>query len=162
MAYEVVDNFLPEDQFKALQETMMGVHFPWYYNKGIAYEEDDNFQFIHNFYNHEKFSPFMPILKPLIGKINPSMLYRAKANLGIRTSTNQESGWHTDFQKEDLICKTAVFYINTNDGFTLFKDGEKVPSLENRFVVFDSPTVHTGVSQTNTDRRVLINLNFDL
>ena len=59
------------------------------------------------------------------------------------------------------VCKTAIFYINTNDGWTEFENGDKVESVENRIVIFDSQTKHTGTTCTNAKVRVLINLNYE-
>ena len=33
---------------------------------------------------------------------------------------------------------TGIYYINTNDGYTAFKDGDKVKSVANRIVLFQS------------------------
>ena len=54
---------------------------------------------------------------------------------------------------------TAVFYVNTNNGYTIFESGEKVSSVENRMVIFDSNILHTGT--TCTDERVRCVLNFN-
>ena len=57
-------------------------------------------------------------------------------------------------------CKTCVFYLNTNDGYTMFKDGTKVESVENRLVLFDSQTQHCGTSCTDKRKRVVLNINY--
>ena len=33
--------------------------------------------------------------------------------------------------------KTALFYLNTNDGYTKFESGEIVETVANRLVIFD-------------------------
>ena len=162
MNYEVFDNFLPKEEFKPLQDFMLSYDCPWYYNEGVSTTEDDHFQFIHNFFNNGAASVHLPVLEALLNKIGPSILYRAKGNLLTKTLEHVEHGWHYDFDPEDLVCKTAVFYINTNNGYTKFKDGPSIESIENRLIVFDSPMAHTGASQTDTNARVVINLNFDL
>ena len=53
--------------------------------------------------------------------------------------------FHTDFPPE-WNHKTGIFYVNTCNGYTLFSDGTKVESIENRFVEFDSSIEHTGVT----------------
>jgi len=42
----------------------------------------------------------------------------------------------------------------------MFESGERVGSLENRLVVFDSNIMHSGHSQTDTNIRVVLNLNY--
>lgn len=163
---QVIDNFLPDEDFKKIQDKIFNSqHFPWFYNSGIAYPTDEevlyDFQFVHTFYslNYGK-STEISHLAPLLKKINPKTIYRIKANLGPVTPTNMQTGWHTDF--DDINCTTAVFYLNTNNGYTIFENGEKVESIENRLVMFDSRLVHAAVSCTDKNARCVINLNFDL
>ena len=56
--------------------------------------------------------------------------------------------------------KTAVFYINTNNGWTEFKKGGKVKSVANRIVIFDSKLEHSGVTCTDENKRVVMNFNY--
>ena len=59
------------------------------------------------------------------------------------------------------ISKTAIFYINSNNGFTLFEsDNQKVESIENRLVIFDSFERHSGTNCTDEKYRAVINFNF--
>ena len=56
---------------------------------------------------------------------------------------------------------TAIFYINSNNGYTIFKDTkEKVKSVPNRLLKFDTRMKHSGVSSTDEKRRVVINFNY--
>ena len=55
---------------------------------------------------------------------------------------------------------TAIYYVNTNNGWTEFENGDKVPSVENRIVIFDSSQLHTGTRTTNASSRVVINFNY--
>jgi hypothetical protein len=168
MDYKVVDNFLSDEQHAALKAHLIDdMVVPWFYNPFIAYKEDKEietgFQFIHNFFRPEvgfTSEPGMNMLLPLLQKINPVAVHRIKANLGPRTSKNEVGGWHTDFHPDDLKCRTAVYYLNTNNGYTLFKDGTKVESVANRLVEFDSTLEHTSVSCTDEKVRCLINLNY--
>jgi hypothetical protein len=97
------------------------------------------------------------LLDPLIKKISPSYIYRVKVNLGTRTSTPIVGGFHSD---TDFNNTTAIFYLNNNNGYTIFEDGSKIDSVENRLVVFDSNIQHSGVSQTDSNIRCVINLNY--
>jgi hypothetical protein len=165
-SYKVIDNFLDEDEFNKLQGIMYNSDmFPWFYNTGVANplanEELNDFQFVHTFFKPgaEK-SSLIPILGDLLKKIGPKTIYRLKANLTTITEEPKRTGWHVDF--DDLVCITAVFYLNTNNGYTIFKNGLKVESVANRLVFFDSRMEHAGVTSTDSNARVLINLNYDL
>jgi hypothetical protein len=54
-----------------------------------------------------------------------------------------------------------VYYINTNNGWTEFKKGGKVKSVENRMLIFDSSLEHMGVTCTDQKSRVVINFNYE-
>ena len=105
------------EEFKKIQDFMLSDYIPWYFNDYVINQEKEtnlnNYQLTHTFY--KKFSPtsenFINLV-PLIEKINPSSLIRIKANLAPRTEKIHEHGWHTD---NNLNCKTAVYYINTNN-----------------------------------------------
>ncbi len=100
--------------------------------------------------------------------LNPRGWLRIKANLGTKDSEHMIGGWHYDLHwpeegdtripYDDTL--TAVFYLNTNNGYTLLETGHKVESVENRLVIFPNNVLHTGVSQTDTNVRVLINFDF--
>ena len=50
---KIFDNFLNKEDFKKLFDSMNGHSFPWYYNDYVNDKENNNeqFQFIHNFFN---------------------------------------------------------------------------------------------------------------
>ena len=83
-------------------------------------------------------------------------MLRAKLNLNPYSSILSEGFFHTDISN----CTTAIFYLNTNDGYTLFKSGKKVSSKENRLIIFDSNLEHTGTNTTNKKFRAVLNLNY--
>jgi len=163
---EVIDNFLTEKEFSYIQETMLGPYFPWYYNNFIVSEEDEslNFQLIHNFYKlnpnygYQEICDLLELVQPILSKLNMFLLIRSKANLTTITDKHITSGYHCDF---DYDCTTAIFYINSNNGYTIFKDTkEKVKSVPNRLLKFDTRMKHSGVSSTDEKRRVVINFNY--
>ena len=65
---------------------------------------------------------------------------------------------HTDTDLKDH--KTSVFYVNTNNGGTIFQNGKKAISKANRLVEFDSHQSHAGVDCTDQKVRVVINFNY--
>ena len=165
MKYQIVDNFLPYYDFCKIRDTLLSSDFPWFY--GVVVEDDAivedrlaknyNFQFTHVFYKENNpNSHYFEILKKLIGMIDPVSLVRIKANLSPKTGKIIEYGYHTDFEN----MTSCVFYGNSNNGYTKFKDGRLVESIENRAVFFDSNLLHTGTSCTDQNIRVAINLNF--
>ena len=55
--------------------------------------------------------------------------------------------------------KTAIFYLNTCNGKTVV-NGTEVESIANRVVIFPANTPHYVISQTDTDRRIVLNINY--
>lgn len=162
MAYEVIDNFLSQENHRIIADAMLGGDFPWYYNDHIvAPNEGDsvyNYQFTHTFYaDHSWNSEFGRLLTSLVDAIQPKAIIRIKANLNPVTDNIIDGGWHTDYA---FACKTAVYYVNTNNGYTRFKSNQIVESVANRLVIFDSHDLHTGSTTTDTKARCVINLNY--
>jgi len=156
---EVIDNFLPPYQFGLIQSTLMGPNFEWYYNDDVAYNDDGRYQFIHGFYKDSWKSDNLSLLDLALQKLDVKKLYRVKANLNPRTVFHRNTGYHVDEAKVGLH-KTAVYYINTNNGGTKFKKGKMVNSCANTMVIFDSHLLHAGITCTDEKRRVVINFNY--
>lgn len=170
--YKVINNFLNDDYFKELQTTFTSNKFPWHYQpmssntpKGF----DFDFMFTHNCYNFDYgvASSVFELIQPLIIKTGieagKSNLMRAKSNLYTNQAENFVHQKHTDYPAE-IEYKTAVFNFTTCDGGTIFYiDGKEefVESVENSIVIFDGPTEHAGVTQTNSNIRVLLNMDFN-
>ncbi len=164
---EVLDNFLSAEDFQQIKSLLLGDTFPWYYNAYQNSESDISkgnlydFQFTHKFYEDKTpQSTFLPYFEPLISKINPLALVRLKANLTTITKERTVSEFHRDLIAETADIKTAVFYINTNNGATRFETGEEVSSIENRLAVFNSKLNHAAVSTSNSACRIVLNLNY--
>lgn len=175
---EIIDNFLPEDLFYKMQEQICGDQcFPWYlnhakvmhvaraYDPELQAKEIYNWQMVHKFYELGRpQSQEWEYILPLINYLRPRALIRIKANLNHHTDNMIEYDYHTDCGEYGMNdfegATTAVFYLNTCDGYTFFKDGTKVHSVENRLVRFPVDTPHAGTSTTDQKFRFVLNLNF--
>jgi len=87
------------------------------------------------------------------------MLDDVRANCVLKNRKKNFSDFHCD---RTYDCTTAILYMNTNNGYTLLGEKEKIKikSEENKIVIFNSQTKHCAVSQTDQERRVVINLNY--
>jgi hypothetical protein len=163
MMIEVIDKFLDQKYMEQIQNILIdSAEFPWYYNSSVVHQEKtSNYQFIHMFYNNMIVqSHYYELLLPCIEKLNVLSLIRIKSNLIPRTATHIEHGYHVDTLATETVHKTAVLYVNTNDGYTVFRNGERVQSIANRLVVFDSNIEHSGSTCTDENIRVVINFNY--
>ena len=163
---KIQDNFLPQEQYETIRDTMMATDFPWFYNSsvidGVDNDNDisDRGQLVHCFYKeNEEYaaSTHFPLLVPLMDMLGINTIFRIKANLQLRTESIEKTGWHDDGY---VPCTTSIYYINSNDGMTEFEDGSLVDSVANRMVSFNGKTQHRGSTHTNTKTRVLINFNY--
>jgi len=156
---KVIDNFLSPEKFDILQSMFFSKTFPWFWGdeKVRGIDNLNNWQLSHNFYQYS-----IPYSNQDIGSVietlNPNAIHKIKANLTFYTPKIYEYGFHTDV--ENFVCNTAIYYLNTNDGYTIFEEGDKVESVANRMIIFPSYMYHTGTTCTNKKRRIVLNLNY--
>jgi len=158
---KILNNFLEKEDFHRIKNLLFSNNFSWYCDK-ILDEDKENFQFFHMFYeNYRINSSHFEILLPILKKLNAKALVRIKANLLTRTSDIIEHGYHVDITDKNIDnLKTAVFYCNTNNGYTKFKNENKVESIENRIAIFDAKMLHAGTSCTDQKIRIVLNFNY--
>lgn len=165
---QIFDNFLPHAEWQQLHDTLTSDTFPWMMGDAVRQGTETvpdkyNWQMYHLFYyNPNIISEAMPILNDLYTKLRVGTFMKAKANVNFVTSEIIEHGLHTDIEPQSLgeAMTTAIYYVNSNDGYTLFEDGTKVESVANRLVKFPCNTKHTGTSCTDQRYRMVINLNY--
>ena len=159
MKVKVIDNFLNVEEHLKIKNEMESEYFPWYYNSKKISEIDNlyNFQFGHVFYNNNMInSDYFSILDNVIAKLKPLSLIRIKANLNPVSQELIQFNNHVD---QEFPCKGALYYLNTNNGFTVF-DNEKIESKANRIVLFNANQKHYGTNSTNCKNRMVINFNY--
>jgi hypothetical protein len=163
---KVIDNLIDDEVFQTLQQHLMSTKVPWLYAQNVIGEEDVrcdpsyNFQLFLQIY--KDFCPqtkAFEVMQPIImhPQLNIRSIVNIKVNLNPKTETLVEHGFHTDVP---FACTTAVYFLNTNNGYTLFKDGTKIESVANRIVTFPSSMEHSGTTCTDQKRRMVINFNY--
>tara|TARA_B100000131_G_scaffold301978_1_gene324679 strand:- start:101 stop:589 length:489 start_codon:yes stop_codon:yes gene_type:complete len=160
---KIIDNYLDENSFKLISETMSSDMFPWFFNDykiNPDWNDDSvfNYQFTHRFYDDARITSkyFDSLLNPILKKINAKALIRIKANLNPVSHELIKYNKHVD---QDYSCKAAIYYVNSNNGYTMF-DSQKVESKENRIVFFDAASFHSGTNSTDCKNRMVINFNY--
>lgn len=160
---KIIDDFLPHNEFCQLFDFVMK-RFDWEWCGGIVKEGDGHFQFTKMLYcNNMPVSEYYSVLAPICDKERFAATLRVKANLITRTEKIKvfTNAFHEDMGDLASKCTTGIYYVNTNNGYTLFeKCGTKVESVANRFVKFPGNLRHTGTTCTDEDRRVVINFNY--
>ena len=163
---KIIDNAISNTEIQNLQNIFYSTNFAWYYNDFKNSPTDilsdntlNDFQFTHNFYkNYNVTSQHIALIEPILQMLNPCAIYRIKANLTTKTQKIIKFPFHQD--EEGLVGKTAIFYVNSNNGYTEFENNETVESVANRLCVFDSTKLHRGTTSTDTKTRCVINFNY--
>ena len=112
---EIIDNFLPQDQFDLLVNQCNSLQFR--INNGVSGESEGtdkhDWQLTHWFYqlpfeiNNETFFMMTDILRIL----DPAILSRAKLNINYNTETIHEHGYHNDCDKSQMHILKVQFFI---------------------------------------------------
>lgn len=159
---KIIDNFLSEREFINIKEHITSMYFPWNYTSFVNDNDDPNDMvstryFEHNFYNGVK-SQYFHLIRPFLNKLYVDELYRVKANLFPSTESVKDHAFHCD--TPFIPHRGAILYLNTCDGYTLFPDGTKVESIENRCLLFDPTKPHASSTCSNAKARFNINVNY--
>jgi hypothetical protein len=174
---EVIDNFVPPEEWQELQEVILADDCPWFWNNDITSLDNRTVvsdpvpggQFTHTVWRINEgpqtvgWKYFLSLFEQ-IRLSSPKaheevfVLLRAKLNMNPRESENVQLGsFHIDFPIES---ETAILYINTNNGYTEFEDGTKIESVANRLCMFPSHMRHAGFACSDQQRRVVLNMNY--
>ena len=123
---------------------------------------DDGCWFCHVIYDIDE--PRSPLYNPVNRMFKSYLKYvslcRMTVNLLLRQENPSISNFHEDYIENNKKITTAIFYLNTNNGYTEFKDGNRIDCIRNRLVMFPSNIKHRGVTQTDEQTRIMINFNF--
>jgi len=162
MKHKIVNNFLEKDIFENIKNIVTSSNFPWFYNSRIntSYETNDNntAYFTHTLFKDEKInSQHFGLFEPIFKKIKYKKLLKIKLNCYIRTEKLEIHKPHKDFIFKH---KGFILYFNTCDGYTVLENNEKIESIENRGLYFDSSKTHSSTNCTNSGARFNININY--
>jgi len=157
--FRVIDNFLDQSLFEVVKHIGSNPEFPWYYNEDISGEgiEKDCY-FTHILYSNNEKSSWFNLVVPIIDTLSDvKSLVRIKANSYFRTETLVHHKDHVDYSFDH---KAAIFYVNTNDGYTVINNEHKIESVANRILIFNPQVPHHSTNCTDQQRRVNVNFNY--
>ena len=177
----IIDDFLEPNDFAYTRDYFMGKEIPspvpgeapysqqmirWDWVGSVVAADElnlkdalDNYQLVNMLWDTTGPTPGAAFIASTLSHplINVAAVVKIKANLNPRTKNILIHGFHSDVPFD---CMTAILYINTNDGYTIFDNGYKVESVENRLLTFPSQLKHSGTTCTNAKRRIVINFNY--
>jgi len=160
--YEIIDNFLTQDKFLKVKKSILNPEFSWNLTPWVSNLEENlkmtsSYYFTHMFCSGLYVDPQSHVFVDILNQLEVKSLIRIKANLYPSTDNIEYQSEHIDY---DYPHKGAIFYLNTNDGFTILEDGTKVESVENRILLFDPSKPHNSTTCTNDKCRVNVNFNY--
>lgn len=159
MKYKEINNFLPKEQFNIFKNILFSSDMSWFWREHML--EKDNYFFNHCFYKNDspKSNLYDNFVVHILKELNYKSIIEARANLMLKKEKQYFSEYHVD---RDFKCNTAILYMNTCNGYTLLDKNKKIKinCEENKILIFDSQIYHCAVSQTDVDRRIVINFNY--
>jgi hypothetical protein len=167
----IQDNFLPEEEFVALRNIIFEYDFPWYFspnqspNQSLEGPPGMWYHKVFNYVGNDK-SFMYKAFEPILEQLDVVILLRMVINTYHRLSEHYFSYYHSDtheVMQQDMAAKwtSSILYLNTNNGYTEIEStGERIESVANRLVSYPSNTRHRVVTQTDTQRRIIVNFNY--
>jgi len=157
----IINNFLDNNLFYEFKKILMSENINWFWRKSMTSAENNNYFFGHGFYYDDKVQSdfFEPFILPILKKLNCTKIIQVRANLVLKKEEIFQSDFHTDYTFD---CNTAILYINNCNGYTILDKLKKikVPCEENKMLIFNSQIEHASVSQTDCERRIVVNFNY--
>ena len=165
---QIFNNFLEPEVFLEIKKFIMSPRCQWRYVNYIAHKDgrdnDNDGYFVHSFKDchpqtfEDRYpeSPHFPLIAKILDKIKYQNILRIRSSLYPRRDVQKPDPFHIDY---DFPHKVCIFYVNTNNGYTMFENGEKIPSVENQLATFDGNEKHCSVVQTDTSARYIVNIN---
>jgi hypothetical protein len=163
----ICTDVLQQQHYEYIFKTLTNDTFPWNYNDHVVdttefgTEEKHQLQFIHKFHEVSTIltePKYWQMLFPIFEVLRPHTFIRVKANNIPGKEKIITHGMHTDTGIP--LSYTAIYYVNSNNGFTEFDNGDRVDSVANSMIVFPSYMRHTGSTCTDARSRINININF--
>ena len=165
---KVIKNFLPLASFKLLKTYYESSGVNWNFCLSTLEDKSDkNFLFFNIVSDKEiKENPNWKTLLELLEKhIGKFKLSRVKINLYPNQNKPIQHAFHVDvIDKDENVIKkmvTCILNLTTCNGYTIVGD-TKIPSVENELIIFDTDTLHCGGVQTDTQTRIIMNINLIL
>ena len=160
----VKDNFLNDNDLIQLDKLINNPRFAWYLQKEQVKGENDGYWLSHLIYflDEPRSELYDPVINIFKNKLEYVSLCRIIANLLLKQENPIISDFHIDYEQNNKKITTAIFYLNTNNGYTEFKGGNKIDCVKNRLIMFPANTPHRAIGQTDVIERIVLNFNLIL
>tara|TARA_B100001989_G_scaffold215621_1_gene166180 strand:- start:310 stop:882 length:573 start_codon:yes stop_codon:yes gene_type:complete len=183
---KIIDDLLPREVFATLAENLMEARDYGMSDAAVSPSESDGSKFLHaqpklNTKLHEASACFMLFsnkdpktdqvhhlnyylrnqFAALYEALNVKQMKLMRVNCTFAAQKNYVSAFHVDghWPEADKM-KTAILYLNSNNGGTQIMDGEFIQSKANRVAIFPCTQQHAGIWCTDKKLRFVLNMNY--
>lgn len=173
-------NLFSQEIANHIENCLTSADFPWYWNKYVAYENNENSSIKDFFFTHIFFrdgivkSENIKLIEPILYEIHKMGLYKIKdifriqANLFCNSDLDEEelkTLVHADLPDENYI--SVVYYVNDSDGDTiLYKDDgtiqETCSPVKNTIFWFPANQLHRPTPPKENKIRIVVNIVFEV
>jgi len=157
----VENNFLDNNEFKKINHYITHGSFPWY-----MHDDLESFKLIHYLIKQKDnkiiSSPYVSIvLSGLFKKIKAKKIFWARLDCYLKSKEifDHEPNVDIDENSNNFI---GMLEMNTNNGTTQIVGQQKITAQENTFICIDSNTSYFHTSHTDTDRKIVLSLEYSL
>lgn len=164
-SWQHIKNFLPEKNFSLLKKYFESNEVNWNFQSSTVEDKSDkNYLFSHivsenELSKNDNWKDLFNRLEEHTGKLK---IDRVKVNLYPNQNKPVQHSFHCDPMLADgSVPKnwiTAIINLTTCNGYTIIGD-KKIMSKENELMFFNADTLHCGGVQTDTQTRIVININ---
>lgn len=163
--FQVIDNIFPQKIHQKICHGILNPQFDWNYCPSVISRQGEGagyfmHLFLYTLRGDNVICPKYELIRPIIDYLQPTILFRAKANLYTQSKGEKEPkahGYHVDYWFPHIA---AIYYLNTNNGFTILNDGIKIRSIANRLLIFEGHISHSSTDCTDEPFRANINFNY--
>jgi hypothetical protein len=158
--YNVIENYLNNNDAKEIEQLLFCDDFPWYYSKEIL-KNDGKFYFFHHLIKNNSMVSIYSykIILPLINNFKNEIKHIHRARINCFTKGEKQIGYGQHYDHV-FPHKILLYYVNTNNGYTYLNNKYKINSIKNNLAVIDGNIPHEIFSHTNTNLRITINITY--
>ena len=184
----VIDDFLPQEDFKKIQSTLLGDDFPWYYTNTTSRPEGSYMPpgsietqgWYHLFLSREQmiknvtYETLQPLIKEIENQENAEFI-RIRASMKTHTIGFTDQNYNLPHVDYEFPHMSIIYYIDDetdgdtwlfNEDFTGFPEPDnstvqgRVSPKPNRLLVLNGLQYHTASNPINYNLRTIININY--
>jgi len=170
--FKIVENFFNKEDFLFLQSIITHSEFPWYFKDNISSSNTTNsflgdFGFGHCFFLDKPNSSAYSLIEPYVKKIcdfsETKRIIKVRADMTVYSMNEHQHVVHRDLMHPHIV--SILYLTNSNAKTVLYEDelAQKIYKVilpkKNQLLVFDGKYYHTGHSPSDSNRRILLNIN---